>query len=354
MGAGTEPDGSSRSDEEWERFLRESVAGSADAPKEPSARAREVAGRLRTEPRRGLDGRRDHRPARSRRPVGRYVVGLLAVLALLFVALAPGRVVDLVTGSDVSRPDARRATAQDPFRGSPATAWASGTAGITMPKETKAVGGMSAAEVGRALNRSRDFLAASSLDRAVLRGERPEKAIALINPHQKDVQHLLKTAFQAPGEKNDPLLLFSRFQPSRAHLVGDIVKTRGALTYREGERGALRATADVTFVYPVARPGGDEILRTIVRRELVLSWDDPDKVHTEPGTFSVVSYNYDMTNGGCGTPTGYFVPPFGPDHDADESGREVDPYDRGTPFGQGGSAGSAGSAGDECGRATRS
>lgn len=40
MGAGTEPDGSSRSDEEWERFLRESVAGAADSPKEPSARAR--------------------------------------------------------------------------------------------------------------------------------------------------------------------------------------------------------------------------------------------------------------------------------------------------------------------------
>ncbi|NUP44678.1 MAG: hypothetical protein HOY76_48545, partial [Streptomyces sp.] len=50
MGAGTEPDGSSRSDEEWERFLRESVAGAADAPKEPSARAREVAKRLRAEP----------------------------------------------------------------------------------------------------------------------------------------------------------------------------------------------------------------------------------------------------------------------------------------------------------------
>jgi len=50
MGVGTGPDGSSRSDEEWERFLRESVAGAADAPKEPSARARDVAKRLRAEP----------------------------------------------------------------------------------------------------------------------------------------------------------------------------------------------------------------------------------------------------------------------------------------------------------------
>lgn len=110
-------------------------------------------------------------------------------------------------------------------------------------------------------------------------------------------------------------------------------------------------TADVTFVYPVTRAdadGDDEIVRTIVRRELVLSWDDPDKVITEPGTFSIVSYKYDMTNGGCGTPTGYFDPPFGTDPRADEAGTEIDPYDRSAPVGQGGSSG------DACGRATRS
>ncbi|MFJ6905891.1 hypothetical protein ACWERF_14485 [Streptomyces griseoluteus] len=349
MGADTEPGGSSRSDEEWERFLRESVAGTADAPREPSARAREVARRLRAEPGRDRDGRRGPTPERPRRRTGRYAVGLLAASALLFVALAPGRVVDLVTGSGSWRPGTPRPTAQDPFRGSPAATWASGAAGITMPKQARAVGWMSAAEVERALARSRDFLVASSLDRGVLRGERPEKAIALVNPHQKDVQHLLKTAFRTPGEKNDPLLLFSRFQPARARLVGDVVKTRGALTYREGERGALQVTADVTFVYPVApTDGGDEVLRTIVRRELVLSWDDPDKVITEPGTFSITSYKYATTNGGCGTPTGYLVPPFGPGRHPDGSGEEVDPYDRGTPFGRGESRDG------ECGRATRS
>ncbi|MGC5000212.1 hypothetical protein [Streptomyces sp. DT195] len=350
MGAGTEPDGSSRSDEEWERFLRESLAGAADAPKEPSARAREVAKRLRAEPGRGPEGWRSHTPALPRRRTGWYVVGLLGVLALLVVALAPERMRNLVTGADSPPPPAQRPTADQPFRGSPAASWASGAAGIAVPK-AEAVGWMSTAEVERALARSRDFLVASGLDRGVLRGERPQKAIALINPHQKDVQHLLKTAFRSPSEKNDPLLLFSRFQPARAHLVGDVVKTRGRLTYREGERGALQVTADVTFVYPVARAdavGDDEIVRTIIRRELVLSWDDPDKVTTEPGTFSIVSYKYDMTNGGCGTPNGYFTPPFGTDRRSDEAGREVDPYDDSTPVGQGGSSGG------ECGRATRS
>ncbi|MFE0043385.1 hypothetical protein [Streptomyces albireticuli] len=363
MGAGTEPDGSSRSDEEWERFLRESVAGAADAPKEPSARAREAAKRLRAEPDRDPEGRRGYTPARPRRRKGWYVVGLLASLALLVVALAPGRVVDLFAGADSSpstaetaRPAkappaeaARRPTMNEPFRGSPAASWASGAAGITVPK-AEAVGWMSAAEVERALARSRDFLVAAGLDSGVLRGERPDKAIALINPHQKDVQDLLATAFRTPSEKSDPLLLFSRFQPSRTRLVGDVVKTRGRLTYKEGERGALQVTADVTFVYPAtsADASGDEIVRTIVRRELVMSWDDPGKVITEPGTFSIVSYKYDMTNGGCGAPTGYFTPPFGTDRRADEAGTEVDPYDRSAPVGRGESTG------DGCKRATRS
>ncbi|PWK63965.1 hypothetical protein BCL76_11742 [Streptomyces sp. CG 926] len=354
MGAGTEPDGSSRSDEEWERFLRESVAGAADAPTEPSARAREVTGRLRTEPPNGSEAWRGYTPARPARRTGWYLVGLLVSLALLVVAFVPGRVVDLFAGDDHAAPAkaGRNPTMDEPFRGSPAADWASGAAGITVP-EARAVGWMSAAQVEQALARSRDFIVTSGLDRGVLRGERPEQAIALINPHQKDVQDLLKTAFQTPTEKNDPLLLFSRFQPSRSQLVGDVVKTKGQLTYREGERGALQVTADVTFVYPVTRAdagaGGDgEIVRTIVRRELVLSWDDPDKVTTQPGTFSIVSYKYDMTNGGCGAPTGYLTPPFGDERRADEAGEEVDPYDRDAPVAQGGFGA------DECGRATRS
>ncbi|MCX5381319.1 hypothetical protein [Streptomyces sp. NBC_00091] len=367
MGAGTEPDGSSRSDKEWERFLRESVAGAADAPKEPSARAREVAKRLREEPDRGLEGWRSYTPAQPKRRKVWYVVGLVASLVVLaLVALAPGRVADLFAdeqsesaplAGETTRPTqgppaeaAQRPTKEEPFRGSPAASWASGAAGITVP-EARAVGWMGAAEVERALAGSRDFLVASSLDRAVLRGERPEKAIALINPHQKDVRDLLETAFRTPSEKNDPLLLFSRFEPSRTQLVGDVVKTRGRLTYREGERGALQVTADITFVYPVTRAnagGDDEIVRTIVRRELVLSWDDPAKVITKPGTFSIISYKYNMTNGGCDAAKGYLTPPFGKDRRADEAGTKIDPYDRSAPVGRGESSG------DGCGKATRS
>ncbi|MFJ8546408.1 hypothetical protein ACIRFH_31285 [Streptomyces sp. NPDC093586] len=358
-------------DEEWERFLREAEAGTAGAPEEPSARARMVAQRLREE---GSPPEpwRSHRPARRRGGKGWYAIGLLVALALLVVALAPGRVAGWFGGGDdgggnaplaveSERPDqpppteaaARRPTLEQPFRGSPAAQWGDGTAGIGLP-EARATGWMSKEQVAQALEKSRDFLAASSLDPGVLRGERPEKAIALLNPHQQDVQDYLAAAFRAPSRENDPLLLFSRFEKAKVRLVGDVVKTRGRITYREGKRGAVEVTTDVTYVYPVVRAaaGSEEVVRTIVRREVVMSWDDPAKVVIEPGTFSLVSYKVDTTNGGCGTFTGYLTPEFGAERTASPTGDgpEVDPYDRSTSMET--RMREAGDAG--CGTATRS
>ncbi|MER5548053.1 hypothetical protein ABT072_37755, partial [Streptomyces sp. NPDC002589] len=199
-----------------------------------------------------------------------------------------------------------------------------------------ATGWMSQEQVAQALARSRDFLTGSSLDPGVLRGEHPSEAIALINPRQRDVQDYLAAAFRTPSRENDPLLLFSRFAEAKVRLVGNVVKTRGRITYREGARGALEVTADVTYVYPVVRAaaGSDEVARTIVRREIVMSWDNPAKVDIEPGTFSLVSYKADTTNGGCNTFTGYFTPAFRAERAATGSkdGPEVDPYDRSTPM----------------------
>ncbi|MFF9899246.1 hypothetical protein [Streptomyces longispororuber] len=218
---------------------------------------------------------------------------------------------------------------------------------------------MDAAQVGRALRRSKQFMVAAGLDPRVLRGGRPARAIALLNPHQKDVQRYLRTALssKAPTPETDPLLLFSRFRPERARPAGDVVKTRGRLTYREGKRGAVEVTADVTFVYPVTPAAGDggrdaEVVRTIVRREVVMSWDDPAKVVTEPGTASLVSYALDMTNGGCSGPTGFFEPPFGTaGEQGADAARRVDPYDRGKPVDM---SGGTASRGDDCATATRS
>ncbi|MFI8327164.1 hypothetical protein [Streptomyces sp. NPDC085529] len=351
-------------DEVWEEFLRTSADSGVTAPKEPSARAREAAAGLRTEPAEPTPWRGPTSASlRPRRRKGWYVAGFAAAVALLLVALDPGGVVgwsgDGGTGAPLAQETARpeqappadadgRATLAEPFRGSPAARWASGTAGITVPA-AKATGWMTKPEVERALARTRDFLASSSLDPAVLRGGRPGKAIALMNPHQKDVTTFVSTSLSAPGEDHDPLMLFSRFDPAQARLVGDEVRTRGRLTYREGERGAVEVTADVTFVYPVAPAGGgDEVVRVIVRRETVVSWDDPSKVATEAGTFTLLSYKLDMTNGGCGAPTGFFRPQFGggsPAESGPDGSHTVDPYDRTAPLGEGR---------DGCGTATRS
>ncbi|GGU88525.1 hypothetical protein GCM10010275_25730 [Streptomyces litmocidini] len=368
MGEGGEKDGPSVPDEMWEEFLRTSADGAGNAPKELSAADREAAGRPRAEraeptPWRAHTPARPERPGRgSRRRNGWYAAGFLASLVLFVVALDPGGVVGRTGGGEptgkplaqeTGRPEQApppepggRPTLDEPFRGSPAARWANGTAGITVPA-ARATGWMTKAEVERALTRSRDFLAASGLDPAVLRGGRPEKAIALMNPHQKDVTTYVTASLRAPDEEHDPLLLFSRFDPARARPAGDVVKTRGRISYREGRRGALEVTADVTYVYPVAPAGGgDEVVRVIVRRETVMSWDDPSKVITEEGTFSLLSYKTDMTNGGCGNATGYFRPEFGGGGAGGGAGGEsVDPYDRTGPITEGRGS---------CGTATRS
>jgi hypothetical protein len=361
--------GESIPDEEWERFLREAEAGAKGVPEEPSARARMVARRLRQETTRP-EPWRGRQPARRQGSKGWYAIGLLVAAAVLVVALDPGWVAGWFGGgggkstplaAESKRPDqpppteaaAQRPTVKHPFRGSPAAQWGDGTAGIGLP-EARATGWMSEGQVAQALEKTRDFLAASSLDPGVLRGERPRKAIALINPHQRDVQDYLATAFRAPSRENDPRLLFSRFDKTKVRLVGDVVKTRGRITYREGKRGALEVTTDVTYVYPAVRAaaGSDEVARTIVRREVVMSWDDPAKVVIEPGTFSPVSYKADTTNGGCDTFTGYLTPEFSAERAASRpgDGPEVDPYDRSTSMET--RMREAGDAG--CGTATRS
>ncbi|MGP3774551.1 hypothetical protein ACTWJ8_27430 [Streptomyces sp. SDT5-1] len=354
-------------DEEWERFLREAEAGAAGAPEEPSARARMVTRRLAEQGPGAPEPWRGHQPPRRRRGKGWYVVGLLAAAALVVVALDPGRVTgwfgfgasrSTPLATESTRPSgppptqaaAERPTLREPFRSSPAARWRDGRDGIGVP-EARATGWMSESQVEQALRKSLDFLEASNLDASVLRGKRPTRAIALMNPHQRDMTTYLSKAFRTPTRTHDPVRLFSRFDPSKVRLVGDVVRTRGRITYEEGERGALQVTTDVTYVYPVAPADqeSDQVARTIVRREVVMSWDDPKKIVTEPGTFSVVSYRSDTTNAGCGTPTGYLTPTFDENH-APPGGPSVDPYDRSTSL----ESRMKDSANADCGTATRS
>ncbi|MFJ4440084.1 hypothetical protein [Streptomyces sp. NPDC088923] len=338
-------------DEEWDRFLREAAAGTgaADAPKEPSARARMVTRRLQEQP--PPEPPRAYRlaaPRRERRPWFTIIVAAVVVLAI--VAFVPGPLTGLFRFGDGSTGPAapQGPTVREPFRDSPAEDWAEGAEGIDVPA-ARASGGLSAAEVREALGRTRDFLVGTNLDPGVLRGERPTGALRFLDPRQRAVREYVSDAFGAPSAKNDPLRLATRFDPERFAFAGDVVKTRGGMTYRAAEGGGIDVTTDVTYVYPVVRAsGGGEVVRTIVRRAVVLRWRAPGTPGA--GTFQLVSYASDVTNGGCGDRKGYFSPEFGTERAtvAPDDGVVIDPYDsEGTIDGHAG-------AQDRCASAIRS
>ncbi|MGW7362266.1 hypothetical protein ACWGI8_02310 [Streptomyces sp. NPDC054841] len=360
--------GSSVSDEEWAQFVgRAEKDGGAGAPKEPSARARMVTERLRAEDERR---RREGKPAepegwrtgpawqemnggaKKRRRLA-LVLGTLATVALAVVAIRPELATDRLHGdadknaaplsAETVRPTAAPPeelfpdlpTLKEPFRGSPAARWADGAAGIQVP-EAKAVGGMSKDQVAHALRSTKELLVASNLDPATLRGDRPAAALALLDPRQKDVHGLLERALREPGKDQDPLSMFSRFDPAEVRLVGDVVKTRGRMTFGKGERsGEVQVHADYTFVYPVvkAKPGADEVTRTVVRRQMTFALYDPAKVVTTRGRLHVLRWEMTSGNSDCAKDgDGFLRPRFAEDLAGGAapgaSGPAVDPYDR--------------------------
>ncbi|MFF4184553.1 hypothetical protein ACFYZ9_15290 [Streptomyces sp. NPDC001691] len=371
-------------DEIWERFVRDTEQDiRKSAPKEPSARARMVTERLRREQEstetaaRGRTGKRrpaepagwrtgpawremDGRAARGRRVKG--VLGVLLALAVLLIALNPSRALSLLTGdsgsggtaaaplpAETAAPTAAPSfsapdlpTLKEPFRGSPAAQYADGAAGIELPDAT-ALGGLSKEQVGAALARTRELLVDADLAPATLHGERPEAALALLDPLQKDFLATLNRSLDKPDKNHDPLAFFSRFDPKEVKLVGNVVKTRGRMTFTKDSGGGVLVHADYSFVYPLvkAEPGSETVARTIVRRILDVQVSDPDVVRSTPGRLWITTYDQDIANSSCGSYDGYLHPAF---HDGTStgptpSGSPLDPYDRsrnldtGTPQG---------------------
>lgn len=363
-GEGASPgSGSSIPDEEWAKFLRDSEGGMASAPKEPSARARMVTERLRrqeergelpegwrTGPDLGASQRREKRRRRWWVALGLPVVIALAVVAMR-PSLLPGDPFGAAradaaasplppeTAAPTSAPgavDPRTPTVERPFAGSPAQNWADGAAGIVLPEAT-AVGSLSRARVEQALQQSRKLLIDANLAPATLRGERPAAALSVIEPRQKDLLSLLNTALSKPDKEHDPLSMFSRFDPGEVRLAGDVVKTRGRMTFKAGDGASVVVHADYTFVYPLVRVGGDaprEVARTIVRRVLDLEVSDPDTYAVTPGRIAVKRYDRDVGNTACDVHDGFLHPGFRTAGPADgptgaaPSGPTSDPYDR--------------------------
>ncbi|MFJ8883032.1 hypothetical protein ACIRJR_06445 [Streptomyces sp. NPDC102402] len=365
------------SDEQWTELVRRAEAGDAGAPKEPSARARMVTARLRAldeeaaraqgagrrwgrkprqvEPwqpdgwRTGPEWQRmNGRPRKRRRLAG--TLGFVAVVGILVIAMRPSLLTGRLPGGDDAAgttplsaesapPTAApphgtagdRPTPEEPFLGSPAIRWADGAAGIEVP-EAKAVGGISEDQVAYALRTTRQLLVDANLDASTLRGENPREALALLDPLQEDGREHLALALAEPDEKRDPVAFFSRFAPSEARQLGDVVKVRGRTTFEAGRPGSVEVHADYTFVYPVVKAGNeDEVARTIVRRRVTTVLYDPRNYEVTPGKLSLLRYESRAGNSACEVYDGFLHPAF----DSDAQGREpggdlVDPYDRST------------------------
>ncbi|MEU0407080.1 hypothetical protein ABZ307_04515 [Streptomyces griseorubiginosus] len=351
-------------DDVWEQFARDTERDIRDsAPKEPSARAREVAERLRRQEARGElpEGWRTG-PAWQQKKSRRGLWGVLGVAVAVVVAvvavkpsLVPGDLFGSGTSSSESAAasplpqetaaptaapgavDPELPTLDDPFAGSPAKQWADGEAGIVVPK-AKPVAGQSAAKVGQALELTRKLLVESNLDTGTLRGERPTGALSLLDPKQDDVLKRLKTGLSKPDKDHDPLSMFSRFDPAEVRLVGDVVKLRGRMTFKAGEHASVAVHADYTFVYPVVRTDGTtEVTRTIVRRVLDVELPDPTKYQVTPGRLTVLRYDESAGNTSCDVYDGFLHPEFpstGPTESAPPTGPTRDPYDRSEDIGR--------------------
>ncbi|MEU7554474.1 hypothetical protein AB0B01_19410 [Streptomyces sp. NPDC044571] len=356
------------SDQEWARFMEQAAAGPGQAPQEPSARARMVTARLRAEAAEPPGWRtgpawqeREGRGRGKRRLKAAAAVVFIAALAL--ITLRPELVIDRVTGkaaqndevreplaAETARPTAApstlppdQPTLKEPFKGSPALQWADGAAGIEVP-EAEAVGGMSKERVADALENAKQFLVAANLDPATLRGERPAAALALLDPKLGDELGRLEQSLAAPTKENDPLNLFTRIKPTELKSVGDVVKVRGRMWVEPGkEAGQANVLTDYTFVYPFvkAKPGAEQVERTIVRREITFSVADPGKWQATAGKLWLEKVGVNLANSGCDIYDGFLHPVFDEDTPTGPtpSGTPVDPYDRSRSTGTGGQEG---------------
>lgn len=345
-------------DDVWEKFAQDTERDiRASAAKEPSARARMVSERLKAgEQPAGWRAAPTAKAPRRRRLLP--VLGLLLTAAVAVVAMKPsllpgdpfgGKAEGNPAAASTLPPETAAPTAPPsaadpevptldrPFAGSPALNWADGAAGIVLPKAT-AVGKFSKDQVELALQQAKILLVGANLDPKTIRGDRPAAALAVLDPKQTKTFDRLNASLTTPSKAQDPTLLFSRFDPKDVRLVGDVVKTRGRITFGASADGGVTVHADYTFVYPLVRTDGSTtVARTIVRRVIDLDVLDPTRYQATPGLLTLGQNNADFGNSACGVYDGYLHPEFGSASPtgAAPTGPTEDPYDRSRDLGKG-------------------
>ncbi|MGW0211009.1 hypothetical protein ACWDZ8_36395 [Streptomyces sp. NPDC003233] len=350
-------DHSSVSDDVWDQFLADSEERiRAEAPKEPSARARLVTARLRGQDKQAVGSGKKRRDGRAALPGG-WRTGSASAgigggaglrrrwrLTMALTALAAG-VTAVALNSSVALGLLHRVTApavasaagaspvgvptiQHPFAGSPAEQWLTGPAGIVLPR-VRAVGTLTQSQVAQALQHTKDYLVATNLESGALRGARPQAAFDLIDPQETVQLSRMAAALSSPSPHHDAADFFTRYDPSRFTLVGGAVRTHGTMTFAADRGDQVEVKADAIFVYPFTRTGdpSGQVARVIVRRTL-------DVEVGANGKLWVVQSNGTVSDSLCGYYDGYLRPEFpAAEHKVPHTGPAVDPYDSSRPPG---------------------
>ncbi|MFE2721388.1 hypothetical protein [Kitasatospora sp. NPDC059327] len=272
----------------------------------------------------------------------------------------------------VAKPSATaalRPTVDHPWADSPAESWASGAAGIELPKAAQPTGTFSAEQVAAQLNLIRDYVSAANLDPKLIAGGSPDAALAMLDTVT------LGTASRSlahPSPVDDPSSWFTRFDPLEAIPVSTEVKVRGWISYEADGENGVRVKTDITYVYalrpgpeaarraasprpaagppaavrpvglvtPAADAAGDTwTTRTIVRRSDTFRFHDPAKYRVDPKKVSVELTVPSFGNSACGVSDGFLHPEFDqfPPVRPNPTGPTRDPYDRDQALGGNGS-----------------
>jgi hypothetical protein len=223
-----------------------------------------------------------------------------------------------------------------PFAGSPASAWADGAAGITIPA-ARPHGPYTAAEVRSAYETTRELLIAGNLDWPTLHGGPPTAfASLLIEQERARFQAGLHSrALNKAGLEENTRAWVTSFAPGSTQFVTTVIKVHGTMSASlatDSGSEVLRIKVDYLFVFAVQQPGNRaNWLRVVVQRYGYVDfaqWDDPGGP-LEP--FYDVS---GLTPGAlCGERDGYIHPAFpqGPPPTVQPSGTPVNPYVLATP-----------------------
>jgi hypothetical protein len=263
--------------DEWDQQMDALVAGSlGGAPKELSARGRQLEGRLVE-----LDRARRLRERRGRKGLRRRVLwqriraGKRALAWFVVLAVLGGGAWFLVGrgGNGASAafrafqpPAVPGASTDGASLAAPFAGWTAklsdGVAGLWLPS-VHAVGSFSAADVAAALAQSRRYLVTANLDLSVVVGRDPNPVLELLTP---DERQQLRADIAKPNLYHDPLLWMTRLSPA-AVLVGHVIKVTGGLWLTETPQD-LKVNYRLLFIYPVTqRNGSGEVLDIVVRRD---------------------------------------------------------------------------------------